>query len=84
MMIHEAIKTAISMDLSTIVVENDSQVAILTIMGKIVVSKQIFNLIKYDRSLTSTIRNVRFSYCNRMINVLMDRKREGFISCLVK
>lgn len=55
--VREAIKVAIWMNLSNMILEINSQVAILSFMSKILVSKQIFNLIEDIASLTRNIRN---------------------------
>lgn len=61
--------------------ESDSKMGILSIVGKIVVSKQISNLSEDTRSLTENIKNVGFSHCNKTANTLTDKlaKKAHFI-----
>lgn len=65
-----AIREANWMNQDNIIVESDSQVAISSIMDKIVISKQTSNLIEDIRSITWKIKNIRLCYYNRTVNTL--------------
>lgn len=67
------IRTVIERNLVNIIVENNSQVTTFFITGKIVMLKQISNLVGDIKNMSRNIRNIRFSYCNRTTNTLTDR-----------
>lgn len=60
------------MKLSNIIVENDSHIAINSIIGKIKAQSQITSLIKDITTLVEAITIIKFSYCNKIANKLED------------
>lgn len=80
--IREAIRTIIRMNIKTIIVESDSQVAINSITDKKVALKKICNLVHDKKFIDRNFKNIWFTYCSRSFNFLADRMQKAhLISC---
>lgn len=58
------------MDLSHIIDENDSKIAIDSITSKIQASKEIVNIIEAINSLVENLMDVRYEHCHWMVKML--------------
>lgn len=66
--IREAIMMAIQQNFQSIIIESDSQLVINSIHDKICVPKNVINLVKDITMLYFLFKDIRTSYCNRLVN----------------
>lgn len=71
--IQEVIRTAIRTKVDSIILKNDFELVLCSIIAKIVVPKQISNLLNDIKLLAMNIKNFTFVYCNWITNSLTDR-----------
>lgn len=67
----------IQIQLSSIIIENDFEIAIQSIIRKIKKSRQISNLLSDIIVLAKIVINIQLIYCNRLTNELTDDITKG-------